>query len=107
MYRGELAIVRAREKADKTLGAKFNIRASHDAVLELGSVPMPIRRAGGDGEHRLSFEVRIKQLEDVSLADPVGACTTSFPCCNARFSEVKSGRELPVWFIKQLRYHNQ
>ena len=33
MYRGELAIVRAREKADKTLGGKFNIRASHDAVL--------------------------------------------------------------------------
>ena len=38
---GELAIVRAREKAEKTLGAKFNIRAFHDAVLELGSVPLP------------------------------------------------------------------
>jgi hypothetical protein len=25
--------VRAREKAEKTLGAKFNIRAFHDAVL--------------------------------------------------------------------------
>ena len=34
---GELAIVRAREKAEKTLGATFNIRAFHDAVLELGS----------------------------------------------------------------------
>jgi uncharacterized protein (DUF885 family) len=33
---GELAIVRAREKAEKTLGTKFNIRAFHDAVLELG-----------------------------------------------------------------------
>ena len=31
-YMGELAIVRAREKAEKTLGAKFNIRAFHDAV---------------------------------------------------------------------------
>jgi uncharacterized protein (DUF885 family) len=30
-----------REKAAKTLGAKFNIRAFHDAVLELGSVPLP------------------------------------------------------------------
>jgi len=37
-----LAIVRAREKAEKTLGAKFNIRAFHDAVLELGSVPLPV-----------------------------------------------------------------
>jgi hypothetical protein len=34
---GELAIVRAREKAEKTLGGKFNICAFHDAVLELGS----------------------------------------------------------------------
>jgi len=40
--RGELAIVRGREKAEKTLGAKFNIRAFHDAVLELGSVPLPV-----------------------------------------------------------------
>jgi uncharacterized protein (DUF885 family) len=65
---GELAIVRAREKAEKTLEAngadgisdiegkvarvatsklerasfKFNIRAFHDAVLELGSVPLPV-----------------------------------------------------------------
>jgi len=41
-YMGELAIVRAREKAEKMLGAKFNIRAFHDAVLELGSVPLPV-----------------------------------------------------------------
>jgi Bacterial protein of unknown function (DUF885) len=33
---------RAREKAEKTLGTKFNIRAFHDAVLELGSVPLPV-----------------------------------------------------------------
>jgi uncharacterized protein (DUF885 family) len=31
-----------REKAEKTLGAKFNIRAFQDAVLELGSVPLPV-----------------------------------------------------------------
>src|SRR6266536_1012651 len=41
-YRGELAIVRASEKAEKTLGPKFNIRAFHDAVLELGSVRLPV-----------------------------------------------------------------
>src|SRR5438477_12124941 len=29
-------------RAEKTLGAKFNIRAFHDAVLELGSVPLPV-----------------------------------------------------------------
>ena len=40
--RASSAIVRACEKAEKTLGAKFNIRAFHDAVLELGSVPLPV-----------------------------------------------------------------
>jgi uncharacterized protein (DUF885 family) len=40
-YTGELAIQAARAKAEKALGAKFNIRAFHDAVLELGSVPLP------------------------------------------------------------------
>ncbi len=44
-YLGELAIVRAREKAEKALGSKFNIRAFHDAVLELGSVPLPVLTA--------------------------------------------------------------
>ena len=29
-------------RAEKTLGAKFNIRAFHDAVLERGSVPLPV-----------------------------------------------------------------
>src|SRR4029077_1650566 len=42
-----LAIVRAREKAEKTLGAKFNIRAFHDAVLELGSVPRDCAKQAG------------------------------------------------------------
>jgi uncharacterized protein (DUF885 family) len=44
-YMGELAIVRAREKAEKALGPKFNIRAFHDAVLEVGSVPLPVLTA--------------------------------------------------------------
>jgi uncharacterized protein (DUF885 family) len=44
-YLGELAILRAREKAEKELGNKFNIRAFHDAVLELGSVPLPVLTA--------------------------------------------------------------
>ena len=29
-------------EAEKTLGAKFNIRAFPDVVLELGSVPLPV-----------------------------------------------------------------
>jgi hypothetical protein len=32
---GELAIVRAREKAEKTLGMKFNVRAFHDAFARV------------------------------------------------------------------------
>jgi uncharacterized protein (DUF885 family) len=41
-YLGEMAIVKARAKAESELGARFNIRAFHDAVLELGSVPLPV-----------------------------------------------------------------
>jgi uncharacterized protein (DUF885 family) len=41
-YLGERAILQARAKAEKGLGDKFNIRAFHDAVLELGSVPLPV-----------------------------------------------------------------
>jgi uncharacterized protein (DUF885 family) len=41
-YLGERAILQARAKAEKELGERFNIRAFHDAVLELGSVPLPV-----------------------------------------------------------------
>ncbi|CAM3251892.1 DUF885 domain-containing protein [Asticcacaulis taihuensis] len=44
-YLGEMAIRDARTKAEKALGDKFNIRAFHDAVLELGSVPLPVLTA--------------------------------------------------------------
>jgi uncharacterized protein (DUF885 family) len=40
-YTGELAILAARHKAEAALGARFNIRAFHDAVLALGAVPLP------------------------------------------------------------------
>ena len=36
------AVKRARARAEKALGPKFNIRAFHDAVLELGAVPLPV-----------------------------------------------------------------
>ena len=41
-YLGEDAIIKSRAKAEKTLGPKFNVRAFHDTVLELGSVPVPV-----------------------------------------------------------------
>jgi uncharacterized protein (DUF885 family) len=41
-YLGQMAIQNARHKAETTLGPKFNIRAFHDAVLELGCVPLPV-----------------------------------------------------------------
>jgi uncharacterized protein (DUF885 family) len=41
-YLGMMAFRDGRAKAEKALGTKFNIRAFHDAVLELGSVPLPI-----------------------------------------------------------------
>jgi uncharacterized protein (DUF885 family) len=40
-----MTIVKARAKAEAALGPKFNIRAFHDTVLELGSVPMPVLEA--------------------------------------------------------------
>ena len=44
-YLGEMTIQRARAKAQAALGAKFDIRAFHDTVLSLGSVPMPVLEA--------------------------------------------------------------
>jgi uncharacterized protein (DUF885 family) len=44
-YLGEMAIVKARAQAESTLGAGFNLRAFHDTVLELGSVPLPVLQA--------------------------------------------------------------
>lgn len=41
-YLGEDAIRKARTKAETALGANFNLRAFHDTVLELGSVPLPV-----------------------------------------------------------------
>jgi uncharacterized protein (DUF885 family) len=41
-YMGQLAFQSARAKAEKALGPKFNIRAWHDAMLQLGYVPLPV-----------------------------------------------------------------
>ncbi len=60
-YLGEMAILEARAKAEKALGPKFDIRAFHDTVLGLGSVPLPVLTAridrfiadGGKGPYKL------------------------------------------------------
>ena len=44
-YLGEMSIEKSRAKAEHALGPKFNIRAFHDTVLELGAVPLPVLEA--------------------------------------------------------------
>jgi uncharacterized protein (DUF885 family) len=44
-YLGERAILAGRARAQQALGERFNVRAFHDAVLELGSVPLPVLQA--------------------------------------------------------------
>ena len=41
-YLGERSILEGRARAEKALGDRFNIRAFHDAVLSMGSVPLPV-----------------------------------------------------------------
>jgi uncharacterized protein (DUF885 family) len=41
-YLGEMAIWKARHKAEAALGSGFNIRAFHDTVLAMGSVPLQV-----------------------------------------------------------------
>jgi len=60
-YLGELAILDARAKAEQALGPRYDIRAFHDTVLALGSVPLPVLTAridrfiaeGGKGPYKL------------------------------------------------------
>ena len=42
---GEMKIVELRARAEKELGARFDLRAFHDALLAEGSVPLPRARA--------------------------------------------------------------
>jgi len=44
-YLGQMAIMKARAKAETALGKKFDIRAFHDTVLQLGAVPLPVLEA--------------------------------------------------------------
>ncbi len=42
---GELVISRIRRKAEEQLGDKFDVRAFHDRVLEVGAIPLPLLEA--------------------------------------------------------------
>jgi uncharacterized protein (DUF885 family) len=44
-YLGETEILKARHRAEAALGSRFNLRAFHDTVLEMGSVPMNVLSA--------------------------------------------------------------
>jgi uncharacterized protein (DUF885 family) len=44
-YLGQMAVQEARKKAEAALGPRFDIRAFHDTVLNLGSVPLPVLHA--------------------------------------------------------------
>jgi uncharacterized protein (DUF885 family) len=46
---GKLAILGARERAQKALGAKFDIREFHDAVLLHGAMPLKLIDGVVDG----------------------------------------------------------
>ena len=41
-YMGELTFLAARKRAEQALGPRFDIRAFHDAMLSMGSVPLPL-----------------------------------------------------------------
>ncbi len=42
---GEIAIVKLRAEAERELGADFDVKAFHDAILRQGSLPLPVLEA--------------------------------------------------------------
>ncbi|MEH6422341.1 DUF885 domain-containing protein [Pseudomonas sp. CGJS7] len=59
-YLGQMSIERSRAKAEQALGADFDIRGFHDAILALGSVPLPVLEQRVD---RFIDESRAKAAE--------------------------------------------
>lgn len=44
-YLGELKMLELRHKAETALGERFDLRHFHDALLQTGSVPLPVLEA--------------------------------------------------------------
>jgi uncharacterized protein (DUF885 family) len=61
---GEMTILKLRREAERRLGSRFDIRKFHDAILNLGSVPLPV----------LETEIRrhIAEQERVAPGSPRG-----------------------------------
>jgi uncharacterized protein (DUF885 family) len=58
---GQLKVRELRTEAERRLGARFNVRAFHDAVLEQGAMPLS------------ALEARMKQWMDEQAARWIGA----------------------------------
>jgi len=46
---GQLKILELRDRANKQLGGKFDIRAFHDEILDSGALPLDVLEARIDG----------------------------------------------------------
>jgi YVTN family beta-propeller protein len=76
-YLGMMQIKAARARAEQALGSKFDVRAFHDAVLALGSVPLPvidrrIDRFIADGGRANPDAPSYAMLREVTLGGPGG-----------------------------------
>ncbi|MHC4848701.1 MAG: DUF885 family protein, partial [Planctomycetota bacterium] len=91
---GEMLIRRMRAKAEKELGAKFDLRAFHDTVLEEGSIPLPLLEArlnawiasvlaAGSGSSTLLLQ-DLEGDDDVVLVPAHGAHDVELARCSAR-----------------------
>ncbi|MBB4756570.1 DUF885 domain-containing protein [Xanthomonas arboricola] len=71
-YLGELKILELRRKAETALGEKFDLRHFHDAVLQTGSVPLPVLEARID---RFIADGGVSPYADGTTADTADAGT--------------------------------
>lgn len=69
---GEMKIVELRARAEKELGAKFDLRAFHDAVLAEGSVPLPLLEQRID-----AWIARVRQPQGPAASGHAGAAIPS------------------------------
>jgi uncharacterized protein (DUF885 family) len=77
---GQMKILELRERAQKELGSKFDLRAFHDAVLDSGPLPLDVLEGKIDGW--------IKERKVTQQAGMVTVCELSAqPRCRAMLHE--------------------